>query len=321
MDIAWTYDRLIERTHEHPEDQDTEYKAAGSLAKTVEKRNEIKRDVSAIANAVGGVIFFGIKERDPSRGPNLPDDFDPIDPTQFSKEWLNQVINSIQPKIVGIKITAVSVDDAKPRVVYVVEIPESTTAHQAPDHRYYRRYENEIRTMEDFEVKQVMARAQYPKIALEFSIDEETPEYPYLRIEARNTGRVYAKYITGTVHVPFHLVDTVALTREATVESDGIEYVLIPVDNTVQDVVREARGGEPGAFSSPYTPAEYGPKRYKPLLPELTVVLGYVSISRDWRTRIGNGRNISWTVHCDNTGATSGEFPVIELGQSDNTRE
>ena len=106
------------------------------------KKTEITKDVSAMANSAGGLIIYGIREFDDKAKRHLPEKIDPIDRTLFSREWLEQVINNIRPRIDKLRITPVPVDpNAHPNsVVYVVEIPRSITAHQDSDLRYYRRY-------------------------------------------------------------------------------------------------------------------------------------------------------------------------------------
>jgi hypothetical protein len=148
-----------------------EYKAADALGKSDGKKKEITRDVSALANAAGGIIIYGIKEYDEENKKHLPESLNPIDRTQFPKEWLEQVINNIRPRIDGLVIHPVPVnEDARPNdVVYVVEVPQSTTAHQATDLRYYRRYNFERLPMQDHEIRDVMNRGAKPNAAVEFS--------------------------------------------------------------------------------------------------------------------------------------------------------
>ena len=73
---------------EFPEDISLEYKAAAALAK--EKKAEISKEVSAVANSAGGLIIYGINEQKKSHGPIVPD---AVDETQFTLEWLEQVID------------------------------------------------------------------------------------------------------------------------------------------------------------------------------------------------------------------------------------
>lgn len=173
MAEEWKQDR-IEREYIGASAEEStilEYKAAGALGKSPGKKTEITKDVSAMANADGGVIIYGVKVYDEDDKKHLPEKLDPIDRTQFSKEWVEQVINNIRPRINGLTIHPVPVNiDTEPNsVVYVVEIPKSTTAHQATDLRYYRRYNFQCLRMLDHEIRDVMNRATTPDAQVEFS--------------------------------------------------------------------------------------------------------------------------------------------------------
>jgi hypothetical protein len=150
------------------ENLNLDYKAGDALGTSDGKKKEITKDVSAMANSAGGVIIYGIKEHDEEDKKHLPEKFTPIDRTQFSREWLEQIINSIQPRITGIKIHPVNLNTDPNHVAYVVEIPQSTTAHQARDWRYYRRFNFESVPMNDYEVRDVMHRAILPDVDVEF---------------------------------------------------------------------------------------------------------------------------------------------------------
>lgn len=124
-------------------------------------KTELSKDVSAFANTIGGHIIIGVDEGvDP---PHKASAITPLDPRAASKEWLEQVINSrIQPRL-SVKIHPVDLLSTAPgNVAYVLEIPEGSTAHQAYDHRYYRRYNFQSVPMEDYEVRQAMNRASRP---------------------------------------------------------------------------------------------------------------------------------------------------------------
>ena len=99
-------DSLIE--NEVEESIQIEYKSSGALENTPGKKKEISKDVSAMANSAGGIIIYGIKEYDDEDKKHLPEQISPVLRTQYSKEWLEQVINSnIQPTISGIIITPI----------------------------------------------------------------------------------------------------------------------------------------------------------------------------------------------------------------------
>jgi Putative DNA-binding domain len=140
-----------------------EYKGADSLQKSDPKKKEISKDVSAFANSDGGTLIYGIREFDDLLRRHLPERIDPIDRTNFSKEWLEQVINSnIQPKVSGLIITPIQLPSSNNHVAYAVVIPKSITAHQASDNKYYKRYNFQSVAMEDYEVKDNIKRQSNP---------------------------------------------------------------------------------------------------------------------------------------------------------------
>lgn len=151
---------LIRNRHE--ESIGLDYKRADSLHSSDGKKTEISKDVSAFANSIGGTILYGMEEN--PTAPHYAAALSPIDSGAYSKEWLEQVINSrIHPRISGIVINSIELKTAAPgKFAYAVVVPESTTAHQAFDKRYYKRFNFESIAMEDYEVRQVMNRTSRP---------------------------------------------------------------------------------------------------------------------------------------------------------------
>ncbi len=162
-----------------------EYKGAASLDHTDKKKKEITKDVSAMANSAGGILIYGVAEYDIPDKKHLPERIDSIDRKQFPKERLEHVINNIRPRIEGLVIHPVDVNIGAGDVVYVIEIPQSTTAHQALDHRYYKRFNFESVPMEDYEIRDVMNRATTPNALVEFrhKILHTDPSYHAYRLE------------------------------------------------------------------------------------------------------------------------------------------
>ena len=152
-----------------------EFKSAAALGRSPAKKKQIAKDVSAMANAIGGLLIYGISEDPDNEKRHLPQRIDPVDRSEYSKEWLAQVIDhNIQPTIAGLVIHPVPIDNSPNNVVYAVEIPESTTAHQVTadgDLRYYKRQNFESVPMEDHEVRLVMSRGTRPNALVEFGFD------------------------------------------------------------------------------------------------------------------------------------------------------
>lgn len=167
----WTIEKVKQHIENGIEENiNLDYKRSDSLGKSNEKKKEISKDVSAFANSGGGTIIYGVKEFDIKEKRHLPEKIDAVSRLEISKEWIEQVINSnITPKIHGISITPIQVGEAKDNnVIYVVEIPQSTTAHQAKDKRYYKRYNFESIMMDDWEIKDIINRKNISDIRIEF---------------------------------------------------------------------------------------------------------------------------------------------------------
>jgi hypothetical protein len=151
--IKWSFTVLENMISNKAEESiNLDFKSSGSLDKSERKKIEITKDVSAFANSDGGVIIYGIKESN-----FVADEFSFIDGTEYTKEWLEQIINSgIQQKIEDIIIYPIRKDGDIKKTIYIVEIPESTDSpHMAKDKRYYKRYNFESVPMEDYEIRRL----------------------------------------------------------------------------------------------------------------------------------------------------------------------
>lgn len=181
-----------------------EYKRAAALGKPDGKKAEIVKDVSAFANSTGGKLIYGIAEYDARDKRHLPERLDPVDRAQFSREWLEQIIQSIQPKIEGIELHPVVIDNAANTVCYVIEIPQSHTAHQARDHVYYRRHNFNVLPMEDYEVRDVMNRRRRPQVRASVFLNPNAGQYPKGLILAKveNVGTVLVRDFMVILEIP-----------------------------------------------------------------------------------------------------------------------
>lgn len=141
-----------------------DFKAAGALDKTNDKRAEIAKDVSAFANSDGGIIVYGIKEEN-----HVANGFSFIDGNEYTKEWLERVINDgIQRRISEVQIFPIRVNGDIKQTVYVVKIPRSENAPHmcVKRHIYYRRYNFESVPMEDYEIRDLYNRTIIPKLGI-----------------------------------------------------------------------------------------------------------------------------------------------------------
>ncbi len=269
-----------------------DYKAAGALAKTDGKRKEITKDVSAMANSDGGIIIYGVTENG-----HLPDAIDPVDRQEFSKEWLDNVISNIRPNIEGLVIHPVSVGGTESDAIYVVDIPQSHTAHQALDKRYYKRVGFKSRPMEDYEIRDVMGRLQYPRIDLSFRIpyhvnEENVFQFCDLEVTMQNTGSIFARYVVAFLHVPCGFIAN---------STDWLNQEDIDPENLCE-------------YSCENTPVDKnGSTRYKPILPNLGTRLNRFRLVRNYLHLDWTSCAILWAVHANNAPPNYGSTEIADI--------
>src|SRR5215203_923164 len=86
--LAWDETRLSKLIKDGIEESyNVEYKAAAALGAADRQKLDITKDVSAMANSAGGVLIYGIAEFADAAKKHLPERIDPINRSQFSKEW------------------------------------------------------------------------------------------------------------------------------------------------------------------------------------------------------------------------------------------
>jgi hypothetical protein len=146
------------------ETSNLEFKRSESLENNDTNKNEMAKDVSAMANAAGGRIIYGMVEGKKHQAERLDDG------TMQTKEWIDQILTAnIEPKIAGVEITRIPLSTGKFSVV--VEIPKagSLAPHQAkPYQKYFRRYNDTVLAMLDHEIRDLMRRGSSPELYIDW---------------------------------------------------------------------------------------------------------------------------------------------------------
>ena len=171
-----------------------DFKAAGSLSKDDKKKAEIAKDVSAFANSDGGIIVYGIEERD-----HKAYALSYIDGNTYTKEWLEQVIqDNIQRRIEGLEIFPIRENGDITKSIYIVKIPRSSnTPHMSADKCYYKRNNFRSVKMEEYEVRDLFYREATPNLTIN--------GYNFYQIERNN------RYITfGFIAQAYNDSNTIA---------------------------------------------------------------------------------------------------------------
>ena len=296
----WTEAKLQNLiTGEIEESLTLEYKSAEALDRSDYKKKEITKDVSAMANAAGGILIYGIGEFSASDKRYLPEKITPVNREKFPREWVEQIINAIRPRIDGIVIHSVNLSSSENDAVYIVEIPQSNTAHQASDHRYYKRFNFQSVPMEDYEVRDVMFRENAPDIMLNFLIEitsSENQTFYNLIIQARNVGSSFAQYVACLLDVPVVILNEI---KNKINVKDGGRYYRHRLFNLNQ---------------------EFGDENFKasfPLLRNMSMSWK-IPLKEDFADFDKNMLEIKWTVYADNAlpkeGRTNvGEIEIVDL--------
>jgi hypothetical protein len=147
-----------------------EYKASPALTRDSKNVLELCKDVSAMANSAGGQIIYGIGEDKKTHKPISVDDG--VTDEKITREWLHQILGSnIHPRIDRLSVQRIPLSEAGFGYVISVE-PTQNGPHQAPDKKYYKRYELEAVAMEDYEVRDILRRATTPDLFVTLSFLE-----------------------------------------------------------------------------------------------------------------------------------------------------
>jgi len=314
---TWNKARLLALISDKIEEGSTlDYKAADALDGSDKKKNEITKDVSAFANSGGGTIIYGIREHDEAGLGHLPKELNPVKAAEFSKERLDQIIQSVRPKIEGVRISSVQVDEIGTDVCYVVEIPQSTTAHQARDFRYYRRRNFVSEPMEDYEIRDVMMRQKHPVIGIDFFL-ATSGNMCGLQIVLSNHGMVVAHHVCAYVRLPGYLrIDTKIKDDFKLKMEEGQIYYEAFIRNVHKDLIRTEP--DPHApFPGPRSDAGVPEKRFyisrsDPILPRMTETHAYgLDVTAEVARK--DDEVITWAVYADSAPVVSGSTPLAGL--------
>lgn len=306
--------RLID--NEVEESTILEYKSSFAV-QNPKWREELAKDISAMANSNGGTIVFGIKQKDIGNGNAIAHRLTPIPSSEMTKDKLSQLLSSnIQPIINNLEITYIS--ESQEGGYFIVEIPQSNTAHQNRlTHIYYKRRNATVEAMEDYEIRDIMNRNKTPIINLEFQLIKTTvnvieknynffptrgiQENKSQRIDYRlkyrpfNNGQILAKYINYFVYIPS---DIVVDKEDLDIEGD---YCIVFGDNTTRDLVDISVGQR-----------KYGPVRYDPILPGIYGSGHGIDLCFD-NVDIKNLPCIKYEMHADNAPSKTKTVEWTEL--------
>lgn len=204
-----------------------EFKASPALLNTQPNKAELVKDVTAMANAAGGTIIYGLVEN----GAGVAERLD--EGVEQTPEWIEQVLTSnAEPKVADVVIQRIAA--AEGRWHYVIDVPQATSRapHQSKiEHRYYRRWGTTVQKMFDHEVRDVMRRASAPELYFDYLFSQTGEDRFDLRVIIGNRSSEPALYgiTTLTFDEQLLLADVKSAsgefkTREAMISAYGGDH-------------------------------------------------------------------------------------------------
>jgi hypothetical protein len=145
-----------------------DYKRSAAVRRGSRERDELAKDVSAFANSDGGVLIYGVEEKD-----QLPIRVDGgVDDSECSREWIEAALmTGITPRVDDVRILPLVTTPG--RTMYVIEVAKTFRGpHQGPDKRYYKRHNFKSVPMEDYEINDVRNRRKHLSPILTFQVGE-----------------------------------------------------------------------------------------------------------------------------------------------------
>jgi hypothetical protein len=176
-----------------------DYKDSRAVRK--DARDDFAKDVSAFANSDGGVLIYGVQEKD-----HLPITTDDgVDDSEISREWIEAAImTGINPRVEDVRIRPIP--KSQGRSLYVIEVQKSFRGpHQTTDKRYYKRHNFKSVPMEDYEINDVRNRRRRldPLVSFEVGFYRD-----FITVfDIANVGNVVAEDVTFEFSVPIHWPD------------------------------------------------------------------------------------------------------------------
>lgn len=149
-----------------------EYKREIDL--TGKGKKEAAKDISAMANAEGGLIIYGIDERSDGHGPGIPERLFPMKDVSLVPRLEAVLIDSISPRV-NFRLNRIDSKVDEGFYVVISVSPSYETLHMVTiggDNRYYKRRNHISSPMTEDEVRHAYERIMRSKATLESRVKQ-----------------------------------------------------------------------------------------------------------------------------------------------------
>lgn len=198
-----------------------EFKHGDALTRGGRPEAELIKDITAMANAAGGQIIYGIAEARTAGGESVAESIAPVTDPVTTTDWIHQLVAAnTSPPFADFHVTTIMCPaPADAQRVVVIDIRMAATAHQSTrSHAYYQRLGAAAKPMLDFQIRDVMARRNKPRIAvsLEVVVVNATAERQesYIRASLFNEGNLSIDRWQLRVGVPPGVIDNAAMGQQ-----------------------------------------------------------------------------------------------------------
>jgi hypothetical protein len=194
------------------EGQSIDFKRSDSIDLTDRKDTKVKelaKDVSAMANAAGGRIYYGVVEDGNGKADRLDDGLDPA--TVNIDQIGNLLTSNIEPSVPGVTTHAIPL--ASGWVAIAIDIPQSMNLapHQSRlDRVYHRRHDRKTLAMFDHEIRDVMRRSSSPEIVPHVKITRNTLDTYKFQLFVENRSSAAAVYYVIDIGLPLEATTNMA---------------------------------------------------------------------------------------------------------------
>lgn len=184
------------------------------------KKCEFAKDLAAFANAVGGVIIYGIDENfdEKTEQRTIKAFGEGIKKLDFNREQFIQIANSaVVPTVTGLQVRPIEHPADKDSFIVVVLIPETGNGaimvQAEGDHcfRYFQRQVTENKPMLNWQVRLINNKIIHPQLILRFNTYDGLFFIKYRNNESaltirfpkiKNVGKVLANQVGFVMRIP-----------------------------------------------------------------------------------------------------------------------
>lgn len=287
-----------------------EFKRGDALNRQNNSKCELIKDVTGFANADGGRIIYGVGDKKVG-GIHVADKTYPVVDEGIDKEWISSVIrDNTSPRFHDFDVHELPFDEGR---IIVINIQPARTAHQnLLDHRYYQRTGVVTSPINDFQIRDLMARTTRPlaEIFPKFEVLSQKSDFHryVMAISVKNIGMVTMENWWFEIELPEEILnDTRSKNYCRMREHEMFSRMCKRITRSDGSIWMRISFGDPFLNGSRFILHPQQTQRFDAggaVFPQFIVELNqhvYVTLN--------NEPALPWTLYLKNTSPIQGEIP------------